>query len=212
MHDVYKKSGLFVAIKVHLFQCHQTLTVEENSECQFYVWAILAFLGLALTISLIFNISHYVEKQRQDKIYTYSDDYFPRENEYDLEDTPIYGNLDNVVPEPVDENYYEQMKAGPERSVNKLQEDAPPSQETEAKIFYASLDHSCEGKRRKPKKQKTYLSDKDEDGQVHAMDINLSKTTLADSFPPESQAIEENVHDDPIRLFGLIRAKKETVN
>lgn len=29
--------------------------------------------------------------------------------------------------EPVDENYYEQMKAQPERSVNKLQ-DAPPSQ------------------------------------------------------------------------------------
>nr|XP_058919928.1 T-cell receptor-associated transmembrane adapter 1 [Kogia breviceps] len=180
----------------------------ENSECQFYVWAILAFLGLALTISLIFNISHYVEKQRQDKIYKYSDDYFPRENEYDLEDTPIYGNLDNAVPEPVDENYYEQMKAGPERSVNKLQEDAPPSQETEAKMFYASLDHSCEGKRRKPKKQKTYLSDKDEDGKVHAMDINLSKTTLADSFPPESLAIEENIHDDPIRLFGLIRAQK----
>ncbi|XP_007187192.1 T-cell receptor-associated transmembrane adapter 1 [Balaenoptera acutorostrata] len=184
----------------------------ENSECQFYVWAILAFLGLALTISLIFNISHYVEKQRQDKIYTYSDDYFPRENEYDLEDTPIYGNLDNVVPEPVDENCYEQMKARPERSVNKLQGDAPPSQETEAKMFYASLDHSCEGKRRKPKKQKTYSSDKDEDGQVHATDINRSKTTLMDSFPPESQAIEENIHDDPIRLFGLIRARKETVN
>lgn len=79
-------------------------------------------------------------------------------------------------------------------------------------MFYASLDHSCEGKRRKHKKQKTYLSDKDEDGQVHAMDINLSKTTLVDSFPPESQAIEENIHDDPIRLFGLIRAQKETVN
>ncbi|KAB0403775.1 hypothetical protein E2I00_001968, partial [Balaenoptera physalus] len=114
--------------------------------------------------------------------------------------------------EPVDENCYEQMKARPERSVNKLQGDAPPSQETEAKMFYASLDHSCEGKRRKPKKQKTYSSDKDEDGQVHATDINLSKTTLMDSFPPESQAMEENIHDDPIRLFGLIRARKETVN
>ncbi|XP_057553459.1 T-cell receptor-associated transmembrane adapter 1 isoform X2 [Hippopotamus amphibius kiboko] len=184
----------------------------ESAGCHFYVWAILAFLGLALTISLIFNIFHYVEKQRRDKIYMYSDDSFPREEEYDLEDTPIYGNLDSVVPEPVDENCYEQMKARPERSVNQRQEYAPPSQETESRMFYASLGRSCEGKRRKPKKQKTSLSDKDEDGQAHAKDMSLSKTTLVDSFPPESEAIEENIHDDPIRLFGLIRAQKETEN
>ncbi|VTJ77749.1 Hypothetical predicted protein [Marmota monax] len=36
-----------------------------NSECPFFLWGLLAFLGLALVISLIFNISHYVEKQRQ---------------------------------------------------------------------------------------------------------------------------------------------------
>uniref|UniRef100_A0A8C6E0K9 T cell receptor associated transmembrane adaptor 1 n=2 Tax=Moschus TaxID=68410 RepID=A0A8C6E0K9_MOSMO len=180
-----------------------------NPECHFSVWAILAFLGLALTISLIFNIFHCVEKQRQEKICTYSDDYFPREDEYDLEDTPIYGNVDNMALEPVDENCYEQMKARPDRSVNKLQ-DAPPSQETEVRICYASLDHNNEGKRRKPKKPKTHLSDKDEEGQMHAMDISLSKTTLVDSFPPESETIEENIHDDPIRLFGLIRAQKES--
>lgn len=40
-----------------------------NSECQFYVWAILAFLVLALALSLIFNISHYVEKKRQGKTF-----------------------------------------------------------------------------------------------------------------------------------------------
>uniref|UniRef100_A0AC11D5Q0 T cell receptor associated transmembrane adaptor 1 n=1 Tax=Ovis aries TaxID=9940 RepID=A0AC11D5Q0_SHEEP len=182
-----------------------------SSECHFSVWAILAFLGLALTISLIFNIFHYVEKQRQEKICAYSDDYFPREDEYDLEDTPIYGNVDNVALEPVDENCYEQMKARPDRSVNKLQ-DAPPSQETEGRLCYSSLDHNNEGKRRKPKKQKTHLSDKDEEGQMHAMDISLSKTTLVDSFPPESEEIEENIHDDPIRLFGLIRAQKENLH
>lgn len=38
-------------------------------ECQFYVWAILAFLGLALVISLIFNVFHYVEKHRQGKAF-----------------------------------------------------------------------------------------------------------------------------------------------
>uniref|UniRef100_A0AAA9TYD1 T cell receptor associated transmembrane adaptor 1 n=1 Tax=Bos taurus TaxID=9913 RepID=A0AAA9TYD1_BOVIN len=182
-----------------------------NAECHFSIWAILAFLGLALTISLIFNIFHCVEKQRQEKICTYSDDYFPREDEYDLEDSPIYGNVDNVALEPVDENCYEQMKARPDRSVNKLQ-DAPPSQETAVRVCYASLDHNNEGKRRKPRKQKTHLSDKDEEGQMHAKDISLSKTTLVDSYPPESEAIEENIHDDPIRLFGLIRAQKESLH
>ena len=83
-------------------------------------------------------------------------------------------------------------------------------QETEVRMCYASLDHNNEGKRRKPKKQKTHLSDKDGEGQMHAMDISLSKTTLVDSFPPESEAMEENIHDDPIRLFGLIRAQKES--
>lgn len=56
------------------------------------------------------------------------------------------------------------------------------------------------------------MLDKDEDEQLHAEDVSLSKTTLVNSFPLENQEIEENVHDDPIRLFGLIRAKKESIN
>ncbi|KAF6385652.1 T cell receptor associated transmembrane adaptor 1 [Rhinolophus ferrumequinum] len=181
-----------------------------NTDCHFYVWAILVFLVLALVISVIFNISHYVEKKRQDKIYRYSDDYIPREDEYYIEDTPIYGNLNNVVP---DENCYEQMKAQPERSVNELKDATPPVQATdETQMFYASLNHNYEGKHRKPRKRNSNLSDEDEDEELHGMHASLSKSTLVDSFPPESQAIEENIHDDPIRLFGLIRKKKEPVN
>ncbi|XP_047579988.1 T-cell receptor-associated transmembrane adapter 1 [Lutra lutra] len=184
-----------------------------NSECQFYAWIIVAFLGLALVVSLIFNISHYVEKQRQDNMYRYPEDYIPREDEYYIEDTPIYGNLDDIVPEPVDENCYEQMKARPERCTNKLQEVTLPAQATEeGQMLYASLDHSCGGKSRVPKKENGNLLDKDEDGQLHAGDASLSKVTSVNNFPLESQEIEENVHDDPIRLFGLIRAKKESIN
>lgn len=185
-------------------------SMSGNSECQFYAWIIVAFLGLALLISLIFNISHYVEKQRQGNVYGYSEDYIPREDEYYIEDTPIYGNLDDIVPAPVDENCYEQMKARPERCTNELQEATPPAQATEeAQMFYASLDHSCEGKRRMPREDNSYLLDQDEAGQLQAVDASLSKTTLVDNFPLESQEIEENVHDDPIRLFGLIRAKNQ---
>ncbi|KAM5154381.1 T-cell receptor-associated transmembrane adapter 1 [Callospermophilus lateralis] len=184
-----------------------------NSECPFFLWGLLAFLGLALVISLIFNISHYVEKQRQDKMYRCSDDFIPRVDEYYIEDTPIYGNLDNIIPEEMDENCYEQMKARPERPVNNMQEAAPSAHvPAETQMCYASLDHSFKGKRRKPKKQNAHLSEEEKDKQLHAVDASISTTNLAESFSPESQAIEENIHDDPIRLFGLIRAKREPIN
>ncbi|XP_036919251.1 T-cell receptor-associated transmembrane adapter 1 isoform X2 [Sturnira hondurensis] len=184
-----------------------------NSGCQFYVWAILVSLILALVISLIFNISHYLEKQQQGKIYRYSEDYIPREDEYYIEDTPIYGNLDNVVaPEPTDENCYEQMKARPERSVQELQAAPPAHAIDEMQMFYAQLNHNCEGKRKKPRKKNTYVSEKNEDELLHGTNPSLSKTSLVDSFPPDSQAVEENIHDDPVRLFGLIRANREPVN
>lgn len=82
----------------------------------------------------------------------------------------------------------------------------------EAQMFYASLNHNYEGKYRKPRKQNTYMSDKNEDELLHGMNASVSQTTLVDSFPPESQATEENIHDDPVRLFGLIRGKTEPVN
>lgn len=184
-----------------------------NSGCPFFLWGLLAFLGLALVISLIFNISHYVEKQQQDKMCRYSDDYIPRVDEYYTEDAPIYGNLDNIIPEAMDENCYEQMKARPQRSENDTQEAAPSAHvPAETQMCYASLDHSFKGKRRKPKKQNAHFSEEEKDKQLHAMDASISKTNLAESFSPESQAIEENIHDDPIRLFGLIRAKREPKN
>ncbi|XP_007944771.1 T-cell receptor-associated transmembrane adapter 1 [Orycteropus afer afer] len=201
-------NGLAAAI---LWVC--LLLFPGSFDCHFSIWGLIVFLGLALIISLIFNISHYVEKQRQGKIYSYSGDYIPRDDEYYIEDTPIYGNLDNVVPEATDENYYEQMKARPERSVNKLQDTSLPAQSAdETHMCYASLDHSYKGKQRKPRKQTTPVSHKDEDEQFHAMDASTSNTTLVNSIPLESQAVEESIHDDPIRLFGLIRAKKDTIN
>ncbi|XP_010628493.1 T-cell receptor-associated transmembrane adapter 1 isoform X2 [Fukomys damarensis] len=181
-----------------------------STECPFFLWGLLALLGLALIISLIFNISHYVEKQRQDKMYRYSDDYIPRVDEYDIEDTPIYGNLDNMIPEPIDEDCYEQMKARPERSINNVKEATPTGQvSAEVQMCYASLDHSFKGKHRKPRKQNTHLSDKEREKHLYAMDDSMAKSNLVESSLPEIQAIEENIHDDPIRLFGLIRAKRE---
>lgn len=182
-----------------------------NSGCPFFLWGLLAFLGLALVISLIFNVSHYVEKQRRDKMYRYSDDYIPRVEEY-YEDAPIYGNLENIIPEPLDEDCYEQMKARPQRSASDAQEVVAPAQvPAEAQICYASLDHSMKGKRRRPRKQNTNLSDRGKDAQDCTMGANVSQNNMVESFPPDNQVVEESIHDDPARLFGLIRAKREPV-
>uniref|UniRef100_A0A8C8TPU4 T cell receptor associated transmembrane adaptor 1 n=2 Tax=Peromyscus maniculatus bairdii TaxID=230844 RepID=A0A8C8TPU4_PERMB len=185
-------------------------TMSGISGCPFFLWGLLAFFGLALVISLIFNISHYVEKQQQDKMYRYCDDYIPRAEEYYVEDTPIYGNLDNIIPEAMDEDCYEQMKARPQRSASDMQE-APTSGQgrAEDQMCYATLDHSFKGKRRRPRKQNTNLLDREKDAQVCAMDANISQINLVESSPPDNQAVEESVHDDPARLFGLIRAKRE---
>ncbi|XP_028715618.1 T-cell receptor-associated transmembrane adapter 1 isoform X2 [Peromyscus leucopus] len=179
------------------------------SGCPFLLWGLLAFFGLALVISLIFNISHYVEKQQQDKMYRYCDDYIPRAEEYYVEDTPIYGNLDNIIP-AMDEDCYEQMKARPQRSASDTQE-APTSGQgrAEDQMCYATLDHSFKGKRRRPRKQNANLLDREKDAQVCAMDANISQINLVENSPPDNQAVEESVHDDPARLFGLIRAKRE---
>nr|XP_004663999.2 T-cell receptor-associated transmembrane adapter 1 [Jaculus jaculus] len=178
-----------------------------NSGCPFFLWGLLAFSGLALLISLIFNIFHCIEKQRGDKTYRYPDEYIPRDDEYYVEDTPIYGNLDHF-PEALDENCYEQMKARP--VVTDMQEAIPSAQvPTEAQLCYASFDHSLKGKRRKPREQAT---DRDKGGRLRVVDTRASHTHLVERLPPESPATEENIHDDPVRLFGLIRAKRGPVS
>ncbi|XP_006895412.1 PREDICTED: T-cell receptor-associated transmembrane adapter 1-like [Elephantulus edwardii] len=178
-------------------------------ECSFVVWGLIAFLALALIISLIFNISHYVEKKRQGKIHMFPDDYILRDDEYFIEDTPIYGNLDNVAPEPTDENCYEQMKARPERSTSKLQVKHAAE---EAQMCYASLDHSYKGKHGKPRKKETPRLHQNEDEPLYSMGAVISTISGTDNVPPENEAIEENIHDDPVRLFELIRAKEDPVN
>ncbi|XP_068926116.1 T-cell receptor-associated transmembrane adapter 1 [Petaurus breviceps papuanus] len=179
-----------------------------NYQCPTFIWVLLAFLGLVLIMSLIFNVAHCVENHRKDKTYDYTDDYLPRDDEYYTEDIPIYGNLDNVLSGPTDESCYEQMKARPERAVNENQECSPVQAETDTQMCYASLDHSFKGKRRRPKAR---FSPKDENEKLNAVNTRLPKNNSIPSFREERDVLEENIHDDPIRLFGLIHAKKEQI-
>ncbi|XP_044522727.1 T-cell receptor-associated transmembrane adapter 1 [Gracilinanus agilis] len=180
-----------------------------NDQCPLFVWGLLAFLGLSLIISLIFNVSYWVERQRQDKIYFFTFSYLPKDDEYYPEDTPIYGNLDNVLSGPVDESCYEQMKARPERVLKEKEGQSSMQVEADAQMCYASLDHSFKRKHRKPK---AHFSDKDENEKLHTVDTRLPERNSTHSFREEQNMLEENIHDDPIRLFGLIHAKREQIN
>ncbi|KAM6292757.1 T-cell receptor-associated transmembrane adapter 1 [Porphyrio hochstetteri] len=121
-------------------------------ECHVSVWGVLAFLSLALVVSLILNISHYMKK-KQDNMYKDYEDNSPSYDYY-AEDDPVYGNLNQDI---FEECCYEQMKSQPQRPVNQLQVE-PTNQ-----MCYASLDHSVKRKCRKPRRKKDPSLEEDEE-------------------------------------------------
>nr|XP_021143386.1 T-cell receptor-associated transmembrane adapter 1 isoform X4 [Columba livia] len=86
-------------------------------DCHFSVWGVLAFLSLALVVSLILNISHYMKKKQAKKCKDYEEN-SPSYDGYYTEDDPVYGNLNQEI---LEECCYEQMKSQPQRTVNQLQ-------------------------------------------------------------------------------------------
>ncbi|NXX19321.1 TRAT1 protein, partial [Podargus strigoides] len=173
-------------------------------DCHFSVWGVLAFLSLALVVSLILNISHYMKKKQGNifcelKVFFHSpsshDDYY-------TEDDPVYGNLSQDI---LEECCYEQMKSQPQRPVNPLQV------ESANQMCYASLDHSIKGKRRKPRKKTDPSLGKDEEERPSNSTMMASKASIylnSEQLAAEKTANIEAIHDDPIRLMGLIHTTK----
>ncbi|NWY57276.1 TRAT1 protein, partial [Chionis minor] len=168
--------------------------------CHFSVWGVLAFLSLALIVSLILNISHCLKK-KQGNIFYELKVFFHSASSYDdyyAEDDPVYGNLNQDI---LEECCYEQMKSQPQRPVNQLQVE-PASQ-----MCYASLDHSIKGKRRKPRRKTDPSLEEDEEGRSSnptTMASNVSIYLNSEQLAAENTANVEAIHDDPIRLMGLI--------
>ncbi|NXV96319.1 TRAT1 protein, partial [Calonectris borealis] len=169
-------------------------------DCHFSVWGVLAFLSLALVVSLILNISHYMKKQQEVFFHSPSsyDDYY-------TEDDPVYGNLNQDI---LEECCYEQMKSQPQRPVNQLQVSLV---ESANQMCYASLDHSVKGKRRKPRRKKDPSLEEDEEERSSNPTMMASKVSIylnSEQLAAENTANIEAVHDDPIRLMGLIHTTK----
>ncbi|NWX14629.1 TRAT1 protein, partial [Aegotheles bennettii] len=173
-------------------------------DCHFSVWGVLAFLSLALVVSLILNISHYMKK-KQGNMFCELKVFFHFPSSYDdyyEEDDPVYGNLNQNIAE---ECCYEQMKAQPQRPVNQ------PQVESANQMCYASLDHSVKRKRRKPRRKTDPSLEQDEAERSSNPSMMASKVSIylnSEQLAAENTADVEAVHDDPIRLMGLIHTAK----
>ncbi|NWV84546.1 TRAT1 protein, partial [Dasyornis broadbenti] len=173
-------------------------------DCPFFVWGVLAFLGLALLVSLALNIS-YCMKKKQAKMHKDYEENKPSYDEYPTEDYPVYGNLNQDI---LEECCYEQMKSQPQRPVNQLQVSLILV-ESDNQMCYASLDHSVKGKRRKPRRKKDPSSEEAEERSSNPMVASKVSIYLnSEQLAAEKMAKVEAIHDDPIRLMGLIHNAK----
>ncbi|XP_005024164.1 T-cell receptor-associated transmembrane adapter 1 [Anas platyrhynchos] len=165
-------------------------------ECHPSVWGVLVFLSLALIVSLILNISHYMKKKQETKMYKDYEDNSPSYDDHYTEDDPVYGNLSQEV---LEECCYEQMKSQPQMPVNQLQV------EPDHQMCYASLDHSVKGKRRKPRRKKDpSVEDEERSSKPTIITSKVSIYLNSDQLAAENTVNVEAIHDDPIRLMGLI--------
>ncbi|KFO57632.1 T-cell receptor-associated transmembrane adapter 1, partial [Corvus brachyrhynchos] len=174
-------------------------------DCHFSVWGVLAFLTLALVVSLTLNISHCMKK-KQAKMHKDYEENNPSYDGYDTEDYPVYGNLNQDI---LEECCYEQMKSQPQRPVNQLQVSFILVESTN-QMCYASLDHSVKGKCRKPRRKKDPSSEEDEEERSSNPRV-ASKVSIylnSEQLAAENMAKAEAIHDDPIRLMGLIHNTK----
>ncbi|NXD54266.1 TRAT1 protein, partial [Corvus moneduloides] len=177
-------------------------------DCHFSVWGVLAFLTLALVVSLTLNISHCMKKKQGNifcelKVFFHSPCSY---DGYDTEDYPVYGNLNQDI---LEECCYEQMKSQPQRPVNQLQVSFILVESTN-QMCYASLDHSVKGKCRKPRRKKDPSSEEDEEERSSNPRV-ASKVSIylnSEQLAAENMAKAEAIHDDPIRLMGLIHNTK----
>ncbi|NWX56764.1 TRAT1 protein, partial [Promerops cafer] len=173
-------------------------------DCHFSVWGVLAFLSLALIVSLTLNISHCMKK-KQAKMHKDYEENNPSYDGYHTEDYPVYGNLNQDI---LEECCYEQMKSQPQRPVNQLQVSLILV-ESSSQMCYASLDHSVKGKCRKPRRKKDpSLESQEERASNPMVSSKVSIYLNSEQLAAENTAKVEAIHDDPIRLMGLIHNTK----
>ncbi|XP_064903693.1 T-cell receptor-associated transmembrane adapter 1-like [Columba livia] len=154
-------------------------------------------------LELQFELESKAAKCFPAKKYKDYEDNSPSYDGYYTEDDPVYGNLNQDI---LEECCYRQMKSQPQRPVNQLQV------ESAHQMCYASLDHSVKGKRRKPRRKKGPSLEEDEEERSSNPTMMASKVSIylnSEQLAAENTTNVEAIHDDPMRLMGLIHTTKE---
>uniref|UniRef100_A0A8C8VDZ4 T cell receptor associated transmembrane adaptor 1 n=1 Tax=Pelusios castaneus TaxID=367368 RepID=A0A8C8VDZ4_9SAUR len=162
----------------------------EPVSCHFAIWGLLAFVSMALVVSLVINISYCIaNKQKGKKLCVF---------------LKVCKNL------TLEECCYEQMKAQPPRLANEVKVLLfifLILVVTEVQMCYASLDHSIKEKHRKPRKKKAPSLEVNEEeipSKTSTMASQLSIYLNSHELSAENQPAEEAIHDDPMRLAGYL--------
>ncbi|KAK2517426.1 T-cell receptor-associated transmembrane adapter 1, partial [Columba guinea] len=136
----------------------------------------------------------------------------PSYDGYYTEDDPVYGNLNQEI--LVQMILFGQIILGRECSnIIKLQLELDMLRvESANQMCYASLDHSVKGKRRKPRRKKGPSLEEDEEERSSNPTMMASKVSIylnSEQLAAENTTNVEAIHDDPMRLMGLIHTTKE---
>ncbi|XP_075446183.1 T-cell receptor-associated transmembrane adapter 1 isoform X2 [Ascaphus truei] len=120
-----------------------------------------------------------------------------------IENNPIYGNLHQPILGRIDECCYEQMATPQERNREEFQV------EFEEQMCYAALDLSPKKPRKNKKKKACHIDAQDcvEDRKALKPGDIVSRSSIylnSEQLKAESNAAEDMIHDDPIRLYHLI--------
>nr|XP_056714600.1 T-cell receptor-associated transmembrane adapter 1 [Euleptes europaea] len=158
----------------------------ENSECT-YVWVGFGFITAVMIISLVKNISYYMQVKKRGKTYKDVPEYSPSHEEFYTEECPVYDNLNHRQQDILNESYYEQMNAHSQTPNNDVQPTA------ERQMCYASLDHSVKRKHKNLRKKKYPPLESDEDQLTRSCSMPSDTCIYLNS---EQLSIENNISED----------------
>ncbi|XP_077338566.1 T-cell receptor-associated transmembrane adapter 1 [Lithobates pipiens] len=186
-------------------------TIKMSDDCFKYLVP-LVVISLAFIFLLTINIVHYAKKHRKEKELRYYSQCTLSFDQQCIETNPIYGNLNQPVLskyDTTDECCYEPMAIAHARNREEDQLEA------EEQTCYASLDLSPKRsgkKRRKKPKQISHQTVEDKPASRNGQLLSRSSIYLnSEQLTAECQAEEDLIHDDPVRIYHLLRKTRDNV-
>ncbi|KAJ7404046.1 T-cell receptor-associated transmembrane adapter 1 [Pitangus sulphuratus] len=155
----------------------------HSENCNQNVWILSKHLESGVPQTAVSTVSYYVGKMHKD--YEKNN---PSYDDYPTEDYPVYGNLNQDTLENLSNDTLENFSLLP----------------------LWAIYHSVKGKRRKPRRKKDPSLEEDEkrssNPAMRASEVSIYLNS--EQLAAENTAKVEAIHDDPIRLMGLIHSAK----